>query len=455
MGIGYKIEKNMSKSVRFILFLVFLLAFCISAPAVVLYTAGYRLDLTHGRIVHTAVLSISSEPRNATIRIDELPYADRTPAVLETILPGEHTVALQKDGYLPWKTRLAFESRSARVVGPIILFLDSQPALQKTLNAVISSVHEPSNTIAYATVGSSWLEVWSIHATSGQTSLLLRLPYVATDTYDLLWSQDGTYLALTQKRGSRMDVSVSRVSDGTVMELAQLGEDVEDVWWDLSVNPILNLRTGTSITQLPMTTLDAQILPFNAQNVTTFQNTLVSLSQSNNRAVLSYQDGDTASIITYLPLGDYVFVPSPTGLLALSETRRGRLILIDPSNREQPILFNEEATQWSWSPSEDILLYSSGYDLKRYVRSAHETQTLTRLSTSIDGMAWFPLGTSVLYQTGGQIIALNLDGSTVLSQTTLATNLHGDFWLDQGGSVLSALVATHDGWEWWIRSLQN
>ena len=123
----------MSKSLRLFLFLLFLFAFLISAPILVLYTAGYRFDLTNGRIVHTAVLNISSEPRNASVLVDGTSYSDRTPAVLETILPGEHTVRLEKEGYLPWETVLDFESREAVVLGPIILFLDTTPELQQTI----------------------------------------------------------------------------------------------------------------------------------------------------------------------------------------------------------------------------------------------------------------------------------------------------------------------------------
>lgn len=455
MRIGYRIETDMSKSLRLFLFLLFLFAFLISAPIVVLYTAGYRFDLTHGRIVHTAVLNITSEPRNASVIVDGISFSDRTPAVLETILPGEHTVRLEKEGYLPWETVLNFESREALVMGPIILFLDTQPELRQTLEATIISVHEETDRFAYATQESSWLEVWVVDVATAQTKLLMRLPYAATSSYALDWSANGTYLALIQTHGSRQDVSVTRVSDGTAIALPEETRDVEDVWWDLGVDPRLYVRTGEELTQIDVGNLAQEILPFTAKRLTSLGNKTVTLSESGNRAVLSYQEGETASIITYLPLGDYEFVFAPQDLIALSDTRHHRLILLDPQNREQPILVNEEATLWKWNASQDVLLYSSGYDVKRYVRSAHETQTITRLSTPIDQLNWHPKGSSAIYQTNGETVAINLDGGTILSQTVLAKDLRGSFWLSQDGNGFSTLLETQTGWEWWTRALQN
>lgn len=445
----------MSKSLRLFLFLLFFVAFLVSAPIVVLYTAGYRFDLTHGRIVHTAVLNITSEPRNAGVRVDGVAASDKTPAVLETILPGDHVIGLHKEGYLPWETTLSFESREARVIGPIILFLDEQSEMRQTIDTTLMSIHEGTNRFAYATQESSWLEVWAVDATTSETRLLMRLPYATTSRYSFSWSTNGEYLALVETHGSRQDISVTRVDDGMAVDLPEETQNVEASWWDLEVEPRLYVRTGTQVTQITMETLDTQHLPFAATLATTHGGETITLSEGGSRSVVSYQDGETASIITYLPLGSYAFVDAPGNLIALEDARHHRLVLLDPENREQPILLNEEATLWRWHPAGDALLYSSGYDLKRYVRSAHEAQTITRLSTVIDQLDWHPDGSCAIYQSDGDTLALNLDGANILSQTVLATDLAGTFWLNPNGSSLSTLVETETGSQWWIRALQN
>lgn len=449
-------ERDMSKSLRLFLFLIFVLAFLISAPIVVLYTAGYRLDLSNGRIVHTAVLNIQSEPRNATVTVDGVASSDRTPAVLETILPGEHVIGLEKMGYLPWETILSFDSREARVMGPIVLFLDENPVLRETVPAILVSSHAATNRFAYVTQQSSWLEVWTIQDLGAQKKLLMRLPYTSASNYSLWWSKDGTYLTLREQHGTKQDISVTRVSDGTAIDLPISAQNVDDSWWDLSVESFLYTRVGTTLTRIDVANASSQPLSFAADLVTSSDGREIALATSHNRVVVSSQEGETASIVTYLPLGDYRFVPAPAGLVGIHDLHRNRFILVDVTGGDQPILLNEEARLWKWNPAGDVLLFSSGYDLKYYDRPSHETQTLTRLSTLIEQLDWYPQGNTPIYRAGGSTIALNLSGTTILSQTTLTTDLLGSFWLDPDGKTLSTLVETQeDVWEWWTRPLQK
>lgn len=436
-------------------FLAFALAFFVSAPLVVLYTAGYRLDLTHGRIVHTAVLNIKSEPRGARVFIDTVEQRERTAAVIENVLPGERVLGLQKTGYLSWESRLSFESRQARVIGPIVLFLDTPPALERSLTPMLARAHEASDQFAYVTQESSWLEVWRVQAGTGAAALLMRLPYDERARYALDWSAAGTYLALVETRDAMERLLVVRTSDGTAAQLPDSAKEAQEHWWDAGSDETLYIRTGSvDVSRVNVARGLEEPLAFEAHGVTSHAGQTLALSLTSRQAVLSRFDGEAVTILTYLPLGEYAFVQAPEGLAALIDTRRHRLILIDLSNREQPIVLNEEARLWKWHPSGDVLLYSSGYDLKRYVRSVHETQTLTRLSTTIDAIDWHPLGTAALYQSDGRTLALHLDGSSVLSEAVLATDLVAPFWIDSDGKRLSFLRQTDTGIDWWTRALR-
>lgn len=445
----------MSKTVRLLLFLFFVLGFLISTPLVVLYTAGYRFDLTHGRIVHMAVLNIQSTPRGASITIDGLPKNERTPAVIETILPGDHLIGLQKTGFLPWETNLRFESRQARVLGPVALFLDEPAQRAQEMAAVSILAHPPSNQFAYLSQESSWIEAWVVSVQTAEKKLLMRLPFDARSRYALAWSAQGTFLALTQTRGTTSQLSVSRVADGTAIELPAVAQTVEAFWWDVGADERLYVRSGNATTRVDLATGLYELLASAADLALSDGIKTVALTQTDNRAVVSLREAESTSILTYLPLGDYVFAQAPQGLISLYDTRHNRLILLDLSRRDQPILLNEEARVWKWDPAGGVLLYSGGYDLKRYVHWMHETQTLTRLSTQIDRVDWYPTGTTAIYQTQGRTVAMSLDNATILSQTLLLDELLGTFWIDSAGKQMHVLVETEEGFEWWTRDLQN
>ena len=452
---GYTMNHNMSKTLRLIIFLLFVFAFLLTAPLVVLYTAGYRFDLTHGRIVHTAVLNMTSSPRNAQVFVDDEPMSDRTPSVVDTILPGEHLVRLEKDGYLSWKTPLTFKSREARVIGPIVLFLDESPILEETLVAKTIAHHEKTNRVAYLSQESSWLEVWDININSSEKKLLMRLPFDSESAYQLTWSEQGTYLLLNQHHGSLNNLSLVKASNGLGIELPEDVQDVDDFWWDVGQDDYLYVVKDELVSRFAILSNQTTSLSFQADRIQTIDHKEVVLSTSNNKAVLSIQDGETASILTYLPLSAYEFVFAPSGLIALHDTHRNRLILIEPNNRDQPILLNEEALLWKWNTTGDALLYSSGYDVKRYLRYNHQVETLTRLSQKIDFINWYPEASVALYQSNGITTALILDGATTLSQSILSTDLFGPFWINKDGSILHLLKQDGDSWQWWSRALQE
>ena len=445
----------MSKPFRLILFLMFLFAFLISAPLIVLYTAGYRFDLSHGRIVHTAILNISSIPRNAMVFLDRLPSTDRTPAVINTIVPGEHLIELQKTGYLPWKTSVSFLSREARILNDVVLFLDKQPEQEKLIGLMNLSINPKTDSFAYITQESSWLEVWRVRAEDAQKKLLMRLPYDPESAYALSWSSDGTFLSLERSKESHIQMTISHVINGELIELPETEDPIERIWWDAGKNDQLYFVSKNQISRFSIATRELTPLGFNASTMMSHAEKEITLSQANNKEVVSYQYGATASIITYLPLGEYTFIETPKNLIGLHNDRQNRLILIDPINKEQPIILNEEASLWKWNASGDILLYSSGYDIKRYIQTTHQTDTLVRLSRPITHLDWYPEGNTAIYQSDGTTTAMTLDGAHILSQTILLKELSGIFWIDQKGTTLHLFQQTPSQWDWYKRPLQN
>ncbi len=112
----------MHKHLQPILFFTFVVAFLITAPLVVLYTAGFRYQFGKNVIVKTGVLSVSTIPRGATLLIDETEESTKTPVVVDTIIPGMHKITLQKEGYLPWKKELEVFSQLTTFADNVVLF---------------------------------------------------------------------------------------------------------------------------------------------------------------------------------------------------------------------------------------------------------------------------------------------------------------------------------------------
>src|SRR3989338_8433381 len=115
-------------SVHQLVFLAFIALFLVSAPLVVLYTAGYRWQLSQG-VTRTGTLFVASVPDGAQIILNDVAEDERTPAVIKTLLPGEYRVRLEREEHLPWEKRLMVYENTTTFIDRVLLFADRAPEL--------------------------------------------------------------------------------------------------------------------------------------------------------------------------------------------------------------------------------------------------------------------------------------------------------------------------------------
>ncbi len=344
---------------RGILFYVFIGAFVATAPIVVLYTAGYRYDFGAGRIVQTGLLSVGSIPRGANIRLDGTDGSATTPSLLKNVFPGDRELSVNKDGYSPWKKTLPVESRATTFADDIVLFLDATPSLVRGTDLRAASVNPRGTKAASATTTGQWTEVWIDALPGGSRILVSRLPV-----------------------GAEADVRFEWLEGGTVLSTSAV---------DRGVTTVVLVETETGSTVAALSASD------------------VILSPSSDRVAVSRANGESNDILAYVPSGDYAVGSTPGGIIQLEDTERRRLLLVSSTGGDQPILLNAGATHWQWEPSGNRLLYTDGFDLHVYDVSSHADETITRLSSHVTWVAWYPGHSYVLYAQEDAIYAAELD----------------------------------------------
>ncbi len=350
----------MTKRTRKLVFLLFFVCFFIAAPLVVLYTAGYRYNFGTGQIVQTGVLSVSSTPKGATILLDGDPLRASTPALLKNVLPGDHLVRVERDGYSSWEKTLTVQSRSTTFADDVVLFLEAEPSLvRETSLATTPRFNVKTGRAAYALTEGQWTEIWTYDPTTREETLVSRLPVGSDAQVELDWPRQDSILAIrTTVRG----VTTASYVDADTAE--PLGE-------------------------LPDAGIDLSVLA--------------------DRVAISRDDGDTNEILAYVPPGAYELRRSPEGIILLEDVGRHRVVLVRAEGGDQPILLNASASFWEWEPDGKRLLYSDGFDLHVYDADAHADTTVTRLSSAVTGVAWYPEHATVLYAQDGAVYAAELD----------------------------------------------
>lgn len=326
---------------------------------VVLYTAGYRYNFGTGRIVQTGVLSASSIPKGANILLDGTDDRATTPSLLKNLFPGDHELTVKKNGYSTWKKVLTVESKRTTFADDIVLFLDGSPTLVRETDLRAVSMSPQGTKAVYALTKGQWTEIWIDAPSDGSEILVSRLP-VGTDAkirFD--WLEDGSILSTTA------------VDRGT------------------TTVTLVHTDTGSAVASLPASDIE--------------------LSTVADHVAVSRANGESNDILAYVPFGSYSVGSAPNGLIQLEDTERHRLVLIQSTGGDQPILLNANATFWQWEPSGNRLLYTDGFDLRVYDAASHSDETITRLSSPVTWVAWYPGHSYVLYAQDDAIYAAELD----------------------------------------------
>lgn len=98
-------------------------------PLLLLYASGYRINPTELKIEQTGSLLFKSYPRSANVFVDNKQHTKKTPALLNTMQPGLHSIEIAMDKRHSWNISLLVEPKKTLEYSDVLLFLkDQSPA---------------------------------------------------------------------------------------------------------------------------------------------------------------------------------------------------------------------------------------------------------------------------------------------------------------------------------------
>jgi len=106
--------------------LSFLAIFLLAAPAIVLYSQGYRVDLENKKFSQTGGLFLKVMPKQAEVYLDGK-LSKKTDfffgsVLLENLLPQKYKVEVKKEGFYTWEKTLEIKEKQVAEAKNIILF---------------------------------------------------------------------------------------------------------------------------------------------------------------------------------------------------------------------------------------------------------------------------------------------------------------------------------------------
>lgn len=114
----------MNKKINSIFFIVFSIIAVLTTAFIIITYSGYKIDFKYMRLIKTGSIYINTNPTKADIYIDNKKIEQKTPVIVNHVMPGRHTVRLEKKGYKTWETNIDVPSEITTFLNYELIYQD-------------------------------------------------------------------------------------------------------------------------------------------------------------------------------------------------------------------------------------------------------------------------------------------------------------------------------------------
>ena len=224
---------------RKILFYFFSALYLVLCPIIILYALGYIFTpKVEEGFAKTGLIRIETLPANASILIANKHYAEKTPATIRNLLPGQYDVKILLRGFRPWMQKIKVEPGKAINFEKVLLV--PQSIKIRTLVAKPFGDLWPVPGTRYLLLKSSGragdLKVFDWKNEVLGPVLPEASPFAGTNLVKVFRAKESPFIILQVKTsegmkflGCQLDKERSEVKD--LSSLFTKGEPEEILWW--------------------------------------------------------------------------------------------------------------------------------------------------------------------------------------------------------------------------------
>lgn len=408
----------MSLTQRRFLYLIFIAAFFVATPLIIFYANGYKLSLDRRFVVKTGALIVDSQPRGATIILNNNTPAgaikkyfsddgqyNASPSKIKGLLPGEYEIKLELDNYWPWQKKLTIKPGESTYAEDIVLFKKELP-LPIFDYEIKQAAYSPNGKLLI-TINDNEANLINL---DNDQAIRLATTSPSTNNY-ISWAPSSkkaivnNLLINTARPENSLDLK--KIIGAKAVKLKWDEKSDDKLYWQGSNNLYgFNISTNTSRPLLPDPRADI--------NDYLVKDKYIYLLSPTNKSsqLLIYEEGGGAKYgIIELPKSDnYEFINPDHSLINLYDRKYQVLYLINPqaapASPLREIIANLKYAKWV---NQGKLLYANDFEIWLYDHPSGKKTLLTRISQPIINIFWHPSNNYIIYSTAKAIYGLELD----------------------------------------------
>ncbi|MBI5221191.1 MAG: PEGA domain-containing protein [Candidatus Magasanikbacteria bacterium] len=174
---------------------LFIAAFFIISPLLVLYTSGYRYDFKNGIIQEIGAISIDVLPKNSNVFLNEIKIPDKMPIRLKNVSPGKYKIKISADGFYDWEKEVTVENKQTIYIKEIKLIKKSTP--EKIIDGQINqlSLSTDKNYLIYQKINDKNQEFYLRDLNNNKDSLIFADD--KNKKYQMEWFENADLAAIS------------------------------------------------------------------------------------------------------------------------------------------------------------------------------------------------------------------------------------------------------------------
>ncbi len=447
----------MSRTYRRYIFFLFLGVFALTAPLLILYTAGYRYNWERGKIQETGVLLTSYRPTTALLRLNNIVGAKKAPARFSGLIPGRYTIAIEKEGYFPWQKRLWIEPSKTTFAQHMVLWKKESVPERVINDTILVSAQSPNKkTIALVTKKDP-SRIILFDTRTKKIAAPMSLPQKKSSTIThLLWSPNARRLFIESENGEQFIATIGGEQGAPIPLVTFSAERLLRVTWNTDDDDRLYgykraapLKPGYQLLEIDFFRGDTQrasIGTLESASPYVVEDDILYRIERGVLSITSFAASKQALerrlALPDAPKNNVTFLPeSPDSMITVFDQEHKRILLIDKGTSTlypiQETIDGVIAAQWS--PKRNRLLWNTGKTLAVLDLEQSTRETIVDETKKIHAMAWDPENEYIFYGTNDAITVTEIDNRDVRNRVTLTTikDLKG-MTVNQTGTLLFA-----------------
>jgi len=242
----------MSRKTRTILFFFLTFAFLVTAPFILLYSEGYRLDFKNWKITQTGGIFLKAQPKKVKVFINKK-FVKETDIVFgsffkDNLIPGQYLVEIFKEGFQPWAKTLEIKEKMVTKTQNIILAPENKNLFELLASKIQNVFLSKDLSLAIFIEKKEFSPKQNI-----QEIKLFEIP-----------KRLKTYLVSTENLHSNFEITNVLISENKKKVLIEGILKEENIFYLLQLNPQPKI---VSLKSLPKNVLKITFNPFNEEEL--------------------------------------------------------------------------------------------------------------------------------------------------------------------------------------------